>query len=133
MKKRGRTNAKTKEFRKRTISKIKKNVTPYYLGLVNEKEEVVASTLLLEKKLPMNRCYLYAPRGFVIDFKKKELVREMTKKVVEFAKSKKAIFVKIDPDIIRKSINYQNEEKIEEDYDKIFETLEDYIKKQINF
>ncbi len=105
------------------FSKIKKNVTPYYLGLVNEKEEVVASTLLLEKKLPMNRCYLYAPRGFVIDFKKKELVREMTKKVVEFAKSKKAIFVKIDPDIIRKSINYQNEEKIEEDYDKIFETL----------
>ena len=105
------------------FSKIKKNVTPYYLGLVNEKEEVVASTLLLEKKLPMNRCYLYAPRGFVIDFKKKELVREMTKKVVEFAKSKKAIFVKIDPDIIRKSNNYQNEEKIEEDYDKIFETL----------
>ena len=32
------------------FSKIKKNVTPYYLGLVNEKEEVVASTLLLEKK-----------------------------------------------------------------------------------
>ena len=35
----------------------------------------------------------------------------MTKKVVEFAKTRKAIFVKIDPDIIKKSYNYQNEEQ----------------------
>ena len=33
------------------FAKIKKNVTPYYLGLVNEKDEIVAATLLLEKKL----------------------------------------------------------------------------------
>ena len=105
------------------FSKIKKNLTPYYLGLVNEEDEIVASVLLLEKKLPMNKCYFYAPRGFVIDYKKKELVREMTKKVVEFAKKKKAIFVKIDPDIIRKSINYQNEERDNPDYDGIFQTL----------
>ena len=84
------------------FSKIQKNLTPYYLGLVNEQEEIVAATLLLEKKLPMNKCYFYAPRGFVIDYKRKDLVRDMTKKVVEFAKNKKAIFVKIDPDIIRK-------------------------------
>ncbi len=105
------------------FSKIKKNLTPYYLGLVNEEDKLVAATLLLEKKLPLNKCYFYAPRGFVIDYKKKELVREMTKKVVEFAKNKKAIFIKIDPDIIRKSINYNNEEKDNEDYDNIFQTL----------
>lgn len=107
------------------FSKIKKNLTPYYLGLVNENDEIVAATLLLEKKLPLNLCYLYAPRGFVLDYKKKELVRAMTKKIVDFAKNKKAIFIKIDPDIIKTSINYQNEETRNSDYDEIFKTLKE--------
>lgn len=107
------------------FSKIKKNLTPYYLGLVNENDELLGATLLLEKKLPMNFCYFYAPRGFVIDYKKKEIVRAMTKYVVDFAKKKKAIFVKIDPDIIRKSINYQGEETENPDYNTIFNTLKE--------
>lgn len=105
------------------FSKIKKNLTPYYLGLVNEEDEMVAATLLLEKKLPMNKCYFYAPRGFVIDYKRKDLVRDMTRKVVDFAKSKNAIFVKIDPDIIKESTNYQNEKKENPDFEDIFQTL----------
>ena len=105
------------------FSKIKKNLTPHYLGLVNEDEEIVAATLLLEKKLPMNLCYYYAPRGFVLDYKKKELVRSMTKNVIQFAKNNNAIFVKIDPDIIKTSINYQNEEKENPDFEEVFETL----------
>ena len=92
------------------FAKVKKGLTPYYLGLINESDEIVAATLLLQKNLPLNMCYFYAPRGFVIDYKKKELVKTMTKKIIEFAKNKRAIFVKIDPDIITKSYNYQNEE-----------------------
>lgn len=107
------------------FSKIKKNLTPYYLGLVNENDELLGATLLLEKKLPMNFCYFYAPRGFVIDYKKKEVVRAMTNHVIDFAKKKKAIFVKIDPDIIRKSINYQGEETENPDYNTIFNTLKE--------
>lgn len=103
--------------------KIKKNLTPYYLGLTNENDEIVAATLLLEKKLPLNMCYFYAPRGFVIDYKKQELVSIMTKKVIEFAKNKKAIFVKIDPDIIKKRTNYLGEETEDEDSKEIFNTL----------
>lgn len=108
------------------FAKVKKNLTPHYLGLTTEDNQLVAATLLLEKHLPMNMCYLYAPRGFVIDFNKKELLKTMTKKVVEFAKTKKAIFVKIDPDIIRKSYDYQNEEQ-ELNYDP--EVIFDNIKK----
>lgn len=108
------------------FSKVKKNLTPYYLGLVNEQDEIVAATLLLQKHLPMNYCYFYAPRGFVIDYNKKEIVKIMTKKVVEFAKSKKAIFVKIDPDIIRKQYNYLNEEvKTDNNVEEIFNTLKE--------
>ncbi len=108
------------------FAKVKKGLTPYYLGLVNENDEIVAATLLLQKNLPLNLCYFYAPRGYVIDYKKKELVKTMTKKVVEFAKNKKAIFVKIDPDIIRKSYNYLNEEtELNYDPEEIFATLKE--------
>ncbi len=105
------------------FAKVKKNLTPYYLGLTTDEDEIVAATLLLEKKLPMNMCYFYAPRGFVVDYKNKELVRTMTKKIIEFAKSKKAIFVKIDPDLIKQSTNYQNITVKSKDYEEIFETL----------
>lgn len=105
------------------FAKVKKNLTPYYLGLTTDEDEIVAATLLLEKKLPMNMCYFYAPRGFVVDYKNKELVRTMTKKITEFAKSKKAIFVKIDPDLIKQSTNYQNITIKNKDYEEIFETL----------
>ena len=108
------------------FAKAKKNLTPYYLGLVNEKEGIVGATLLLEKKLPMNYTYFYAPRGYVIDFKKIELVRDMTKKIVEFVKSKKAIFIKIDPDIIIKEYNYLNEEvELKNNHEEIFKTLKE--------
>lgn len=105
------------------FAKVKKNLTPYYLGLTTDEDEIVAATLLLEKKLPMNMCYFYAPRGFVVDYKNKELVRTMTKKITEFAKSKKAIFVKIDPDLIKQSTNYRDITVKNKDYEEIFETL----------
>lgn len=108
------------------FSKVKKNLTPYYLGLVNEKEEIVGATLLLQKHLPMNYCYFYAPRGFVIDYNKKEIVKEMTKNVIAFAKGKKAIFVKIDPDIIRRKYNSEDIEIPSTDNpEEVFQTLKE--------
>ena len=105
------------------FSKIKKNMTPYYLGLVDEKNQIHAATLLLEKHLPMDMCYFYAPRGFVIDYKQKDLVKSMTQKIVEFAKNKKAIFIKIDPDLIKTKIDYLGEQHNNPDYEVLFKTL----------
>ena len=73
--------------------------TPYYVGLVDEQDHLVAATLLLQKKLPLGYCYFYAPRGYVIDFKNNTLLTEFTKELKKFAKKKKALFIKIDPDI----------------------------------
>ena len=115
------------------FSKAKKNLTPYYLGLVNDNDELVGATLLLEKHLPMNYTYFYAPRGFVIDYKKKELVREMTEKVVNFAIGKKAIFVKIDPDLIKTRYNYQDEETPNPDFEDLFNTLKSVGFKHLGF
>ena len=60
------------------LSKEKRNLTPYYLGLVDEKGNILAATLLLQKHLPLNLCYFYAPRGYVIDFNDFELLKSFT-------------------------------------------------------
>lgn len=115
------------------FSKTKKNLIPYYLGLVDDENEIQAATLLLEKKLPLNYTYFYAPRGFVIDFNNKELLRNMTRKVVEFAKKKKAIFVKIDPDLIKEQTNYLGEVSKNKDYNELFNTLKECGFKHLGF
>lgn len=106
------------------FSKEKKHLFPYYLGLESENGKLMGATLLLQKKLPLGYCYFYAPRGFVIDFNHKDLVAEMTSKVAAFCKEKKAIFFKIDPDIIKTKSNYlgQNIEVLN-NHDEIFNHL----------
>lgn len=116
------------------FAKVKKHLTPYYLGLVDEKEQVVAATLLLQKHLPLNFCYFYAPRGFVLDYENKKLVQIMTEKIINFAKNKKAIFIKIDPDIIKRKENYLGEEqKLTYNPEEIYKNLKELGWKHLGF
>ncbi len=96
----------------------------YYLGL-KDNEEIKASALVLEKKLLFSYTRIYIPRGFTIDYKDKELLREITKEIKKFAKEKKAIVVKIDPAIKLHTID-ENAKVIdgENNYD-IVKNLED--------
>ncbi len=105
------------------FAKEKKNLIPYYVGLNNE-GKIEAATLLLQKKLPLGYSYFYAPRGFVLNFEDEAILKCFTQEVVKFIRGKKAIFLKIDPDIIRNRINYLNE-KVEIPYDaeKIFKSI----------
>lgn len=105
------------------FSKVFYNLTPYYLGLTNEKNEIVAATLLLEKELKMNYNGYFIPFGFVIDFNKKEILKEMTDKVIELVKSKKGLFIRMNPNIIKKTKNYLNEEDTNEHYQDILNNL----------
>ena len=58
----------------------------------------------------------------------------MTEEMIKFAKSKKAIFIKIDPDIIYKEYNYQNEEvSIPYDAEEIYTTLTTLGYKHLGF
>ncbi len=70
----------------------------YYLGLKDE-DTIKASALVLEKNLVFSYKRFYIPRGFTIDYKDKDLLKEMVNKIKEFARSKNAIFVRIDPAI----------------------------------
>ncbi len=91
------------------FAKKEKRQTPYYLGLVDNNDNILGATLLLQKHLPLGFSYFYAPRGFVIDFTNDELVKEFSNKVVAFTKKKKSIFLKIDPDLIWHEEDYKGE------------------------
>ena len=104
------------------FAKEEKNLTPHYVGLENDKHQLVAATLLLEKHLPLGYSYLYAPRGYVINFKDYELLKTFTEEIKKYAKKKKAIFVKIDPDIIYHEENCNQEVIIEKD-DQAYQSL----------
>ena len=116
------------------FAKVKKGLTPYYLGLVDENNNIVAGTLLLQKHLPLKLSYFYAPRGFVLNYLDKDVFNEMTKEVIKYIKNKKAIFLKIDPDIIWRKYNYLDE-AIELDYsaNDIFEMIKKVGFKHLGF
>lgn len=69
----------------------------YYVGL-KEKNKIVAGAMILSKELPIiHKKMFYSPRGFLIDYKDKKLLKTFTEELKVFAKKEKAIFVKIDP------------------------------------
>lgn len=73
-----------------------KNFIPHYVG-VKEKNKLICSALLLEKKLVLGYSYFYCPRGYVIDFHNTKLLDFFTNSLKKYAKEQKAIFIKIDP------------------------------------
>ncbi len=77
--------------------KVEKNLTPYYLGLVSENDEIVCATTIFQEYLKMNYCRLYIPAGFIMDYKNKYLLKTMTKKITNFALSKKALSIEMSP------------------------------------
>lgn len=88
--------------------KVENNLTPYYLGLVSENDEIVCATTIFQEYLKMNYCRLYIPAGFIVNYKNKHLLKTMTKKIVDFAISKKALSIEMSPYI---SDNLKDEDK----------------------
>ncbi|MBR3211460.1 MAG: peptidoglycan bridge formation glycyltransferase FemA/FemB family protein [Bacilli bacterium] len=68
----------------------------YYVGLKDGKE-IVAATLLLSKKIKFFKNMFYAPRGFLLDYSRLDILEEFTKGIKKFLKDKNALFLKINP------------------------------------
>lgn len=104
--------------------KVENNLTPYYLGLVSENDEIVCATTIFQEYLKMNYCRLYIPAGFIVDYKNKHLLKTMTKKIVDFAISKKALSIEMSP--------YTSDNLKDEDKSIIIENLKAVGFKQTN-
>lgn len=75
-----------------------KNGWKMHLVGIKKDGEIIAASLLLSKKVKLiNKDIFYSPRGFIINYEDKELVKTFTEGVVDYAKKNKAIFVKINP------------------------------------
>ena len=105
------------------FEKVTTNTTPHYLGLIDEKNKIIAATLLLEEHLPMNLCNLYAPRGFIIEHDNKKLLNIFTQKLKKFAKVKKATSIRINPELIYKTYDNKNNESTNNETEKILSEL----------
>lgn len=74
------------------------NWDAHYIGLEDDNKKIVAGALLLSKTLPIiKKKMFYSPRGFLIDYNDKDLLKEFTEKIKKYAKKENAIFIKIDP------------------------------------
>lgn len=73
---------------------------PWRLLLETENGEVIAAATILERKLPLiGTPIFYCPRGPVVDMNDKEKLTAVLNAIKELAKKRKAILLKIDPDI----------------------------------
>ena len=73
------------------------NWNSHYVGL-KDNNKIVAAALLLSKQLPfIKKNMFYSPRGFLIDYNNFDLLKIFTEEMKKYVKSKKGIFIKIDP------------------------------------
>ena len=74
------------------------NWDAHYIGLEDDNKKIVAGALLLSKTLPIiKKKMFYSPRGYLIDYNNKELLKKFTEEIKKYAKTENAIFIKIDP------------------------------------
>lgn len=72
--------------------------TPIYLGLFDN-DKLVGTALLLKKKV-LNYSTYYCPRGFVLDYSNKELIKEMINNLKKYVKDNGGLYFKINPSLI---------------------------------
>ena len=87
------------------INKKNSGREPMYVGLRDKDNNILCETLLLVKKTPFNMCYIYAPRGYLIDWDNKELVKEFTNKLMEYMKEINCIYLRVDPAVMYQEID----------------------------
>lgn len=76
------------------------NFESVFLGLINEKNQILAATLILIDKAH-NFKYAYAPRGFLIDYNNFELFEIFTKEIKKYLGKRNVIAVKLNPYVLR--------------------------------
>ncbi len=85
------------------ISKLreKSGWKTYYVG-VKKNKKLIAATMLLSHPRHFGKEEFYSPRGYLLDFKDKELVDFFTKELKKYIKEKKGYVLRIDPYVIYK-------------------------------
>ncbi len=69
------------------------------VGMFNEYNQLKAASLILFRKISGRYKYGYAPKGFILDYFNKEIVKEFSNALVDHYKKKHVVFIKLNPEI----------------------------------
>lgn len=106
-------------------AKVKENWDNEIIG-IKSKGELVASAMVLIKKLPLGFTMMYVPRGPIMDYTNKNLVCFFMKEMKKWAKKKRCLFIKMDPAIHYKDYKIGDmESEINLDAEKVLENMKD--------
>ena len=105
---------------------IKSNWDHEYTGVYNEEGKIVATGLVLIKRLPMKFTMFYLPRGPIMDYKNVELMKFYFDELKKIAKKRKCLFIKCDPAI---HINDYKSKDVNQNYYEDTQTYLDVFKK----
>lgn len=86
---------------------IKVDFEPIYCG-VYEKDTLIATCILLVRKLGFGLKLGYVPRGFLIDYSNLELLEFLTANLRRVGKLHKLFSIKIDPNFCINETNFNN-------------------------
>ena len=95
----------------------------YYLGLEDDNGNIVAATLILVKRGAFGFKWGYCPRGYLIDFKNIDLLKEFSILLIDFLKKRNFMYITLDPILIYKSRNNHGDIIPGVDNTEIFDTL----------
>ena len=96
----------------------------YYIGLVDDSNQIKAATLIIVKNERFNKRKMgYAPRGFLIDWDDDELVKEFTTKIKDFLSKRNFTYLKVDPKVIYKKHNTDGSDRTD------YEQNNEFVKK----
>ena len=101
------------------------------IGYKDDKDNILAASLILLKKLNIFYKYGYAPKGFLIDYYNKKLLKSFTEAICKYYAKRKVVFLKINPEIFVADIDINNKQKKSNKNIEISKTLESIGYKKI--
>ncbi len=87
---------------------IKDNWDHFLFSIIDKQDQIVASSLVLVKKVKGYSVF-YIPRGPIMDYNNKALVKFYFQSLKTYAKTKNCVFIKFDPSIILKQYHAKEE------------------------
>ena len=102
------------------------------IGLVNEKNEIVAASLIVIKKINIFFSYGYAPRGFLMNYYDEAMIKEFTTKLKKHYYNKNVAFIKVNPEIEIGQIDFKKQSITYNRNRNIISTLKKYDFKKLS-
>lgn len=84
---------------------IKSTWEQLHFGVFDD-SNLTGTLLILKKRLPLGRSMLYIPKGPVMEFEPMA-IQQVTKQLKEIGRREKAVFIKMDPPILRRSFSLE--------------------------